>query len=451
MPAIKIQTTDDNLVSHAGLALTAIFYTSQEFKNAINSVSLKNKKRKSGAFSDYQIIISYISMLCLGKTAFARISTLKQGEFYNQILGLEHIPSEATIRHRLEEMPEAMNDCIKQLTDKLLKNYAILTTCLNTEFIPLDIDVSCQDNSGSKKEKVSCTYKMRDGFATIFSYLGGTGFMLDNELRAGSDHCNCAGTDKFILNCIQKARSITDKKILCRLDSGNDSVTNYLAMVSQPDCYYIVKHNIRRESKEEYYDLVEKSDCKKIIDERKTTFFYSDYCELKIPGDKSKTFKTCRVIRLIKTAEKKSGQLFLLPSYELDIWYTNLAESYLAEDIVNLYKDHATSEQFHSELKTDMDVERLPSGKFSCNKLIMVLANFAYNILKIIGQEALISQQFNRKRPVQRIRIKTVLQDIIYLACRFVTKSRQKIIQLSSNSNFRVPFLYVFNKFKLIC
>ncbi|MGV0036717.1 MAG: hypothetical protein ACNYPE_17840 [Candidatus Azotimanducaceae bacterium WSBS_2022_MAG_OTU7] len=29
-----------------------------------------------------------------------------------------------------------------------------------------------------------------------------------------------------------------------------------------------------------------------------------------------------------------------------------------------LYADHGTSEQFHREFKTDMDIERLPSGKF---------------------------------------------------------------------------------------
>jgi hypothetical protein len=33
--------------------------------------------------------------------------------------------------------------------------------------------------------------------------------------------------------------------------------------------------------------------------------------------------------------------------------------------VIELYRQHATSEQFHSEFKTDLDLERLPTGKFS--------------------------------------------------------------------------------------
>ena len=52
-------------------------------------------------------------------------------------------------------------------------------------------------------------------------------------------------------------------------------------------------------------------------------------------------------------------------------WWTSL---YLPEEIIKLYNDHDTSEQLHSEFKTDMDLERLPSGKFDTNALVMALA-----------------------------------------------------------------------------
>ncbi len=45
------------------------------------------------------------------------------------------------------------------------------------------------------------------------------------------------------------------------------------------------------------------------------------------------------------------------------------------DDIIALYKDHATSEQFHSEFKTDL--ERLPSGQFASNALLMSLKGLA--------------------------------------------------------------------------
>jgi len=45
-------------------------------------------------------------------------------------------------------------------------------------FIPVDIDVSPFDNSGSKKEGVSFTYKKMDGYAPIFAYIGTEGYLL---------------------------------------------------------------------------------------------------------------------------------------------------------------------------------------------------------------------------------------------------------------------------------
>ena len=59
------------------------------------------------------------------------------------------------------------------------------------------------------------------------------------------------------------------------------------------------------------------------------------------------------------------------------------------EDIIELYHNHAICEQFHSEIKTDMDMERMPSGKFDTNALILKLGMIAYNVLRIISTEAM--------------------------------------------------------------
>jgi hypothetical protein len=41
------------------------------------------------------------------------------------------------------------------------------------------------------------------------------------------------------------------------------------------------------------------------------------------------------------------------------------------------YAEHATSGQFHSELKPDLDIERLPPGKFATNALLLACAQLA--------------------------------------------------------------------------
>ena len=79
--------------------------------------------------------------------------------------------------------------------------------------------------------------------------------------------------------------------------------------------------------------------------------------------------------------------------------------------MIDLYHDHGTCEQFHSKLKSDMDVERLPFGKLCVNKIILLCAMAAFSLLRSIGQEviarvALAPQKIN----VMCWRIKTVLK-----------------------------------------
>ena len=61
------------------------------------------------------------------------------------------------------------------------------------------------------------------------------------------------------------------------------------------------------------------------------------------------------------------------------MYYTSLSDP--DENIIELYHNHAICEQFHSEIKTDMDMERMPSGKFDTNALILKLGMIAYNVL----------------------------------------------------------------------
>ena len=53
------------------------------------------------------------------------------------------------------------------------------------------------------------------------------------------------------------------------------------------------------------------------------------------------------------------------------------------DDFIIVYLSNDVSD---FEVKTDMDPERLPSGKFATNALILELGMIAYNILRMIGQ-----------------------------------------------------------------
>ena len=118
------------------------------------------------------------------------------------------------------------------------------------EYIPLDIDVSPLDNSGSSKEEVSWTYKNHDGYAPIFAYLGTHGYMLNCELRPGSQHSN-----KNALEFIHQTLDMLEQlgidlsKILVRLDSAHDC-GKIIQELKERGVNYIIKRNLRHECKE---------------------------------------------------------------------------------------------------------------------------------------------------------------------------------------------------------
>jgi hypothetical protein len=123
-----------------------------------------------------------------------------------------------------------------------------------------------------------------------------------------------------------------------------------------------------------------------------------------------------------------TGQLLLVPEIEVETYWTSLPCP--VKEVIDLYHDHGTSEQFHSEIKSDMDLERLPSGNFATNGVLLLLGVFAYNALRICGQESLqdrdgqaaLSPTYRRK--ADRRRLRTVMQDLIYLACRVISHAR---------------------------
>jgi hypothetical protein len=106
------------------------------------------------------------------------------------------------------------------------------------------------------------------------------------------------------------------------------------------------------------------------------------------------------VARLIERTIDKQGQALLLPNHQLEGWWTSLDEK--PENGIERYCAHATHEQFHSEFKADLDLERLPSGKFDCNDLILQCALLAYNCLRLIGQLGLTGELSPVRHPAHR-------------------------------------------------
>ena len=127
------------------------------------------------------------------------------------------------------------------------------------------------------------------------------------------------------------------------------------------------------------------------------------------------------VYEVVRRTISAEGQALLIPDIEVQTWWSNLAAA--PEDVIRLYREHSTCEQFHAELKTDMDLERLPSGKFATNALVLLLAMMAYNALRLCGQTSLrearrlpAEKHVTFRKKADRRRLRTVILDLMYQA-----------------------------------
>ena len=417
-----VKNGNEALTSHSGLALIgALLNNRTNLKGRLNEIGLPNCSSPTIAHSD--IIFSMTGLISLGKPDFDAIEPFRGDDFFKTSLDLEFCPSSPTLRQRLDIVSGNFDTIIKEESASLILNTAREITPVISEkgpLLPLDIDVSPFDNSRTNKEGVSRTYKDHDGFAPIFSYLGREGYLVNAELREGKQHCQ-NGTPDFLRETIMYCKQITTKPILARLDSGNDSVENVQICIEN-GIDFIIKRNLRRESKENWLEVAKKHGEAHVARPGKIVYRGSVYRQL--PGIE----EPVRIVFDIaeRTIDKK-GQTLLIAEVEVDTYWVSLKDS--ESQVIELYHDHGTSEQYHSELKTDMDLERLPSKHFKTNSLIMLLGMLSYNMLRLCGQESLqsinVSQRPRFRKVAFRRRIRTVIQDLIYLASRISSHSRK--------------------------
>ncbi len=236
--------------------------------------------------------------------------------------------------------------------------------------------------------------------------------------------------------------------MLFRLDSGYDSAEN-IGILLEHGCHFIIKHNLRKESKEDWLGMA-KDNSLDITHTRdsKDVYIGSGWKEITYQAqDRTTKHATIRIgYGIIERTIDKKGQFLLVPDIGVNVWRTNTG--FTDREVIRQYHAHGESEQFHSELKTDMDLERLPSGKFETNELVLELAILSYNILRMIGQESPGKRNPHLKRAVKRRRHRTVINNMVNMACHVTEQARKLIIGLGKSNVWRDVFRHVYYAFE---
>src|SRR5208337_3048424 len=195
----------------------------------------------------------------------------------------------------------------------------------------------------------------------------------------GSQHSQCEFIP-FLKRVLDKARSLTSRKLLVRLDSAHDAIDTRAALAGQRNVSYIIKWNPRKEDQRQW------------------------------------------AARIFEKGE------FTTPR-------TGKRVGFLTVHIRQVYE--GKTYQF----------KRVPSGKFATNALILTLGALSYNILRAIGQLGLIDGEGPVRHAAKRRRIKTVIQELMYLAGRLVSTGRRLKLVFGRHCPAFAAFRTVYTRF----
>jgi len=436
---MTIKHTTEQIENKAGVALAGELFSMMGIKKIASE-----KCGKAG-----ETLASMMGTIVQGNSTYESLK-YNRDEFFRQALGVGRTFSPETVRLYIGSMGEDCDNILTQLQEcnlRLLGKAKLSGIKVRgKEYVPIDTDTTVLDNSGTKKENIGYTYKGVVGYQPLFSYVGLEGYMLKSEMRCGSQHCQ-KGTPAFLKELVAELpKAIGERKALFRFDAGNDAEETIGAILR--DCEgkktghkIIVKRNLRSESPEMWLETAKEHGKEEELRRGKKRYtgkikygcpMLENYPELSVAYE------------VIERSIEADGTMNLIPRVEANLWWTNLGCP--AKKVIQLYHEHGTMEQYHSEFKTDMGMERMPSGKFAANRILLSLGMCSFNVLRFIGQSALEHRELlPEKTECIRKRIGKVILEIINMACKVVRHARQLVVEIWD----RHPWTSVFDRLYL--
>ncbi|WP_027371431.1 IS1380 family transposase [Desulfovermiculus halophilus] len=334
---------------HAGLALIGEFTRI----SGIDELGHKISKAKQPQITDGEILRTLCGLLCQGKTDFDHVKEFREDEFFQNVLGIKRVPSAKILRQGFQSLSletgleEQLPECSQRLWHNVGMQPEYIHYDQDCSWVRMDVDTVIYDNADTKKEGAEFTYNNQFGFHPIFAHFGGS-WMVNVKLRPGNAHSNALGTRRFIAQSLAYGRSMIKEPLLVVADCGFDSQELIKDLIQADNTDFIIKHNLRRENKEDWLQTAKDHCREKFVPEKKknqTVYRGSVYRE--IEGAKSPV----RLVFEITETMSKNGQLLLTPEITVFVAWPPL--DLQEKDVLKIYRDRGTSEQYHAEFKSE--------------------------------------------------------------------------------------------------
>lgn len=403
----NLEITDDEITSHAGLALFG------EFAGAVGLDRLSDRHcpmpgSNAGYFpSDY--VTPLVLMFNGGGRSLEDMRVIRGDAGLRDLLGLHRIPSPCAIGDWLRRMGGAGG-----LGGLDLVNRTLLQNGLRDDTVDeytLDIDATAIE---AKKESARFTYKGFKGYMPMVGHLAENGFVVFDEFREGNDSPG-ARTLEFVKKC--RSRMPKGKRIA---SLRSDSAAYQAGIINHCESEGITFAMGA--------DL--DSSVREAIDS--------------IPADQWRTYqdgsiaetvhtmnKTKGSFRLIVIKRPVQGELFLEDggNARFTVIASNRDES--AEETVAWYNRRGeTSENRIKELKIGFGMERMPCGSFKANAMFFRIGVIAYNLYVLFRRTVLPEGWAKRQVQTARWRLYSTAGKVVRHAGRLILKVGESLYEL---------------------
>jgi hypothetical protein len=436
LPSLRFE--DQQLTSFAGLVI---------FQRLFEHLQLKDRLRGcfrhlgvSPIFGHANIVLLLIVHMLLGYRELRHLRYYQNDPLVCRLLGLKHLPDVATVSRTLATTDsKSVHDLQALLRSMVLDR----VQALELRRLTLDFDGSVIGTSRCAEGTAVGFNKKKKGqrsYYPLFCTVAQTGQVFDVLHRSGNVH-DSNGAQAFILRCIEQVRSVLPGiAVEVRMDSAffSDAIVGAL---DEAGIEYTISVPFERFSQ-----------LKGQIEQRCRWYQLNAQCDYFETDWKPKSWKRRHrfifVRQRAKVQQKEPVQLDLFTPYEYGFTFkvvlTNKRLS--AARAVAFHNGRGSQEGIFGELKSQNQMDYVPTRTWSGNQVYMLAAILAHNLSRELQMLVRVPERSTQqKRPAlwEFEQLDTLRRRIIQRAGRLIRPKGNLTLSMAANETTQNEMLQI--------
>lgn len=384
---IHFETEKQTFSSFSGLIVFHKLFICLELKAKLKSCFKNNLLQ--GVIQHHSIMLMLVIHILLGYRELRDQRFYADDPMVKRLLGMDQLPSVSSISRVLSNTKNADVDNVRQLGKEIVLNRL---SDLMLARITIDFDGSVLSTTRHAEGSAVGFNKKKKGarsYYPLFCTIAQTGQVFDFHHRPGNVH-DSNGADTFIADCLKQIRAGTatnaiiesrmdsaffSDQVVTMLDTNNVEFTQSVPFERFPELKKQIEGNL------EWIEY-----------DHEHAFFELDW---KPDSWEENNFRFIAVRREVKKQIKGPIQLDLFVPYdykhEFKVILTN--KNTQADTVLMFHNGRGSQESIFSELKSQAQMDYVPTNTKNGNQLYLLATIFAHNLIRELQMRTLVADR----------------------------------------------------------